>query len=274
MLTPTDIASTPAIAEPEQDGKAGDSGDPHEFANSKTETVQDLVGIIAAIGFGFALLTLIAGDQVRFTANAPTPNILVSWARFFNVPPPGATTAHSVTNFLLLCVITWRFYFINIRYLANRYGTRHQDERDWINFLWIDVPAIMAEGLVFAALGLLVNNAILFILFLGMGLAIDAFAWNLVCNIGLRTFRTQTRWHRDHPERARNAARKSWWSLGNNGVVALVIAVIGWSAHSMQRSGYYHLQWPVYWGVVLLVVGNCFLSWLVYNKDLAIKSGC
>lgn len=254
----------------------------HRYANSKTESVQDLVGIIAAIGFGFALLTLIAGDQVHFTASATAQtsdavasnhNVLASWANFFHLPGPGATAAHSFTNFLLLCVITWRFYFVNCRYLANRYGVRGQDSRDWTRFLYVDVPAIMAEGLVFAAAGLLVNNAILFLLFLGLGLAIDAFAWNLCCNLILARLWEASRWCENHRDASRTAASKARWSLANNGVVASCIAAMAWRAHSMPDRAYFDLGWPIYWVLVALVIGNCFLSWLVYNKDYATEAG-
>lgn len=235
------------------------------FSKSKTQAFQDLIGIIAAIGLAFALLTLIAGDQL-YRPIGTGQSWFISLAGDFHVLGPGMTAKHSVADFFLLVLVTWRFYFFNIRSLGNRYGAPELNRVDWVLFSSIDVPAIMLEGLVFAAMGLLVNNAFLFIVFLGAGLGIDA-VWNGVSWVLEHTgLGGSSRWNEVNEARRPRAVRKNALCFWNNGIVTAYVVILAFEAHGA-KNGFQLTDWK-YGIFVAMILVNCAASMFGYNKDL------
>lgn len=158
---------------PEPDNPATRDG---VYTKSKTEVLQDLVGIISAIGLAFALLTLVTGDP--FGANTSV-NLITYLDQKLNALSSPISPAYALCNVGLLILMTFRFYYFNARYLANTYGLNKLEREEWWGFLFPDIPFIMLEGLTFAAVGLVVNHAALFAAGLALGLLMDAF-WNVL----------------------------------------------------------------------------------------------
>jgi hypothetical protein len=242
------------------------------FANSKTQVLQDLSGIIAAIGLAFAVLSLTTGDTVGYDPTGPhaqNPNLLQYFTSYFKVRVFTGRPWIAFCDFCLVVMVAYRFYYVNTRYLANRYGVEGLCKRDWRQYTLLDAPAILVEGLLFAAAGLMVNHPFAVFVCLGLGFTADTM-WNLIYLAFAAYFAKSCgsmrikAWYQENvPGHADSWF--SWCSIANNGAMAVAVMALGlyfrWSSPTIP-----HIltRWE-FWALLAGMVANHCISVFYYT---------